>query len=117
VLTIVGGFFILVGGFFFALIGAFFALFGLVSGVFLLGLLVGFLTLLMGLLMLAAPSGHTIWGILAAVLALVSIPVAFGGFLVGFLLALIGGILSVRWKRPVDHILTVEGRVVPPPSG
>ncbi|MGA8275111.1 MAG: DUF6114 domain-containing protein [Thermoplasmata archaeon] len=117
VLTIIGGFFIILGGLLFALIGVFFAVFGFVSGIFLLGLLVGFLTLVMGLLMIAVPSGHTVWGILAIVLAIASLPVAFGGFILGFLLTLIGGILALRWKRPAAGVLTVEGRVVPPPSG
>jgi hypothetical protein len=43
--------------------------------------------------------------------------VAFGGFLLGFLLALIGGILGWKWKRPVEHVITVQGHVVPPPPG
>ncbi len=116
-LTIIGGFFIILGGLLFALIGAVFAIFGYLSGIFLVGLVVGFLTVLMGLLMIAVPGGHTLWGVLAIGLSIVSIPLALGGFLVGFLLALIGGVLSVRWKGKVDRILTVEGRVVPPPSG
>jgi len=114
VLTIIGGFFILLGGFVFALIGAVLAVFGFVSGVFFLGLLVGFLTLIVGFLMLAVPSGHTVWGVLAVVLALVSIPVALGGFLIGFLLTLIGGVLALTWKRPVDRVITVEARRIPP---
>ena len=40
--------------------------------------------------------------------ALASLPVAFGGFVLGFLLTLIGGILAVTWKRPVDRAITVE---------
>ncbi len=114
VLTIIGGFFILLGGFVFALIGAVLAVFGFVSGVFFLGLLVGFLTLIVGFLMLAVPAGHTVWGVLAVVLALVSIPVALGGFLIGFLLTLIGGVLALTWKRPVDRVITVEARRIPP---
>jgi hypothetical protein len=117
VLTILGGFFIIIGGLLFALVGAVFAIFGIVSGIFLWGLFAGFLTLIVGLLMIAVPSGHTVWGILAILLALVSIPVAFGGLLLGFLLTLIGGILAVTWKRPAERVITVEGRRVPPPSG
>jgi len=116
VLTLLGGFFILLGGVVFALIGAVFAVFGFVSGIFLLGLIVGLVTLLVGVLMLAVPSGHTAWGAIAVVLAIVSLPVALGGFLIGFLLTLIGGLLAFAWKRPVDRVLTVEGRVVPPPG-
>ena len=117
ILTIVGAFFILAGGVFFALVGTVLALFGFFSGLFLLGLLVGFLTLIAGLLMLAVPAGHTIWGVLAIVLALVSLPVALGGFLIGFILTLVGGILAVTWRRPAERVLTVEGHRVPPPGG
>ena len=116
-LTIIGGFFIVVGGFAFALVGVIFAIFGHSSGIFLLGILVGFLTILMGLLMIAVPFGRIVWGVLAMGLAIASLPLAFGGLLVGFLCALIGGILSVRWKRPVDRVVTVEARRVPPSSG
>jgi hypothetical protein len=117
VLTIIGGFFILLGGFVFALIGAIFAVLGFVSGIFLLGLLVGFLTIIIGFLMLAVPSAHTVWGILAIVFSLVSLPVALGGFVIGFLLTLIGGILALTWKRPVDRTITVEARRLPPSGG
>ena len=117
VLTIVGGFFILAGGFFFALVGAVLAIFGLGSGLFLVGLLVGLATVVVGLLMVALPSGHTAWGILGIVLAIVSIPVALGGFLLGFLLTLVGGILAVKWRRPAEAFITVEGHKVPPPAG
>jgi Family of unknown function (DUF6114) len=114
VLTIIGAFFILLGGLVFALVGAIFAVFGFVSGLFLLGLFVGFVTLIVGFLMIAVPRGHTVWGVLAIVLALVSLPVAFGGFLIGFLLTLVGGILAVTWKPPVDRFITVEARKIPP---
>lgn len=115
VLTIVGAFFILLGGVGFAVIGAIFAVFGVSSAFFFLGLLVGALTLIMGVLMIAVPSGHTVWGVLAIVFALVSIVVALGGFIIGFILTLVGGILAVTWKAPVERFMTVEGRTVPPP--
>jgi hypothetical protein len=115
ILTIIGGFFILLGGIVFAVIGAIFAVFGFWSGIFLLGLLLGILTILIGFLMLAVPGAHTVWGVLAIVFALVSIPVAIGGFLVGFLLTLIGGILALTWKGPRVGVITVEARTVPPP--
>jgi Family of unknown function (DUF6114) len=117
VLTIVGGLFILLGGLVFALIGAVFAVLGFLSGVFLLGLLVGLLTVIVGVLMIAVPSGHTVWGVLAILFALASIPLAVAGLIVGFLLTLIGGFLAIAWKRPVDRFITVEARRVPPPSG
>ena len=116
VLTIIGGIFIIIGGFIIALIGALFAFLGFFSGIFFVGIVVGVLTLLMGILMLALPSAHLPWGIITILLAIVSIPFALGGFLIGFILALIGGILSIVWKRPVDRVINVEARLVPPPS-
>jgi Family of unknown function (DUF6114) len=116
VLTILGGFFILVGGFFFALIGAAFAIFGFHSSFFLLGLLLGLVTLVIGFLMIAVPVGHSILGALAVICALVSVPLALGGLVIGFILTLIGGLLAIAWKRPRAAYVTTEGRVVPPPG-
>lgn len=94
-----GGLFILGGGLVFAAVGAlFFAFFGFLSGLFLVGLLVGLLTIIMGVLMIALPPAHVIWGVLTIVFAVVSLPFALGGFFIGFLLALIGGILAIVWK-------------------
>ena len=39
-----------------------------------------------------------IGGALVIVFALVSIPFTFGGFVIGFILAIIGGILAIIWK-------------------
>jgi len=117
ILTILGGFFVLLGGLLFALLGVVFAFLGLVSGVFFLGLGVGFLIIVFGILILAVPPGHTIFGIVTVLLALLSIPVAFGGLVIGFLLTLLGGILAITWKRPVERIITVEARTLPPPPG
>ncbi len=117
VLTIVGGVFIFIGGALFALVGYLAAIFGIGSGFFVLGLLVGALTIVVGLLMLTVPFGHTVWGVIAIGLAFASIPVALAGLIAGFLLVLIGGALSVTWKRPVERFITVEGRLVPPPPG
>jgi hypothetical protein len=115
VLTVIGGLFILGGGLIFAIVGAVLALFGFWSGLFLLGIVVGFLTLIVGVLMIVVPSAHSLWGILAIVFALVSIPVAIGGFVIGFLLTFIGGILALTWKPPTPTVITVTAQVVPPP--
>jgi hypothetical protein len=115
VLTIIGGFFILFGGLVIALIGVFVLAFFHVAGwIFLLGVFAGLVTLIAGLLMLLLPAGHTVWGALAIVMALVSIPAALGGFIIGFLLALAGGILAISWKPPVSRVITTQGRTIPP---
>jgi len=114
VLTIIGGLFILGGGLILAIVGAIIRLFGFWSGFFLLGLLIGFLTLLVGILMIVVPSAHTLWGILAILFALVSIPAALGGFVIGFILTLLGGILALTWRPPTPPVITVAAQTVPP---
>ena len=114
VLTILGGLFILGGGLVLAIVGAIFRLFGYWSGFFLLGLFIGFLTLLVGILMLVVPSAHTVWGILAVLFALVSIPAALAGLVIGFILTLLGGILAIAWRPPTPPVITVAAQTVPP---
>ncbi|MEU3395135.1 DUF6114 domain-containing protein [Streptomyces filamentosus] len=61
-------------------------------------LIIGVLLITLGLTMWFQPLVRVFAGIAAIVLALVSIPVSnFGGLVVGFLLALIGGALSASW--------------------
>jgi hypothetical protein len=68
------------------------------------------------------PGNHTMYGALIVVLAIVSWITAFGGFFIGFLLALIGGILAltykpavpVVWQQPVQRVCPKCGRVVDP---
>ncbi len=117
VLTVLGGVFIMLGGALLAVIGGVIAaVLHYFSGLFVLGLLFGFVVLLLGILMVTVPAAHTVWGILTVGLALVSIPFSFAGFLVGFFLALLGGILSILWRPPPSpRTITVTARVVPPP--
>ncbi|MFF5936747.1 DUF6114 domain-containing protein [Streptomyces sp. NPDC012508] len=61
-------------------------------------LIIGVLLVTLGLTMWFQPVVRVFAGVAAIVLALVSIPVSnLGGFFMGFLLALIGGGLSVAW--------------------
>lgn len=124
VCTLIGGFFITVVGFWLALLGTAFAFFlhGF-AAFFFIGLAVGLLTIVMGVLMLVAPGAKTAWGIVTILLAIVSLPTALGGFLLGFILALIGGILALTYKseempaRPYAMPPPVAPGGVPPPPG
>ncbi|MFJ9825576.1 DUF6114 domain-containing protein [Streptomyces sp. NPDC101160] len=61
-------------------------------------LIIGVLLITLGLTMWFQPHVRTFAGVAAIVLALVSIPVSnFGGLVVGFLFALVGGGMSVAW--------------------
>lgn len=61
-------------------------------------LIIGVLLVTLGLTMWFHSIVRVFAGVAAILLALISIPIAnFGGFLVGFLFALVGGALSVSW--------------------
>ncbi|GAA3044518.1 hypothetical protein GCM10020000_25190 [Streptomyces olivoverticillatus] len=61
-------------------------------------LIIGVLLIVLGLTMWFQPHSRVFAGVAAILLALVSLVVSnFGAFLVGFLLALIGGALGVSW--------------------
>ncbi|MFD7967568.1 DUF6114 domain-containing protein [Streptomyces clavifer] len=61
-------------------------------------LIIGVLLITLGLTMWFQPIVRVFAGVAAILLALISIPVAnIGGFLIGFVFALLGGALSVSW--------------------
>ena len=104
VLTIVGGLFIVLGGLLEAVFGALVALVLPKLGALLIlgGLIVGALTVLMGLLLFALPRLKLVWGTITIALAFLSLVFAFlGGFFIGFLLALVGGVLAVTYRPPL----------------
>ncbi|MFF4961328.1 DUF6114 domain-containing protein [Streptomyces sp. NPDC001222] len=61
-------------------------------------LIIGVLLIVLGISLWFQQHIRTFAGVAAILLALVSIPVSnFGGFVVGFLLALVGGAMAVSW--------------------
>ncbi|UYM25228.1 DUF6114 domain-containing protein [Streptomyces albus] len=61
-------------------------------------LIIGLLLITLGLTMWFQPIVRVFAGVAAILLALVSLPVSnLGGFLIGFLLAMFGGALSISW--------------------
>ncbi|MFF4753529.1 DUF6114 domain-containing protein [Streptomyces sp. NPDC002514] len=65
-------------------------------------LIIGVLLVVLGISLWFQQHVRTFAGVAAILLALVSIPVSnFGGFVVGFLLALIGGAMAVSWAPGV----------------
>jgi hypothetical protein len=128
VLSIIGGIFILLGGILGVAIGSAlsFVTFGFAGGTVLLlgavGLVIGILVVVFGVLLSMHPGNHTMYGALIVVFAIVSWITAFGGFFIGFLLALIGGILAltfkptapVVWQQPIQRVCPKCGRVVDP---
>ncbi|MFG3494783.1 DUF6114 domain-containing protein [Streptomyces sp. NPDC047928] len=86
-------------------------------------LIIGVLLVTLGLTMWFQQVVRVFAGVAAILLALVSIPVAnLGGFVIGFLLALIGGALSIAWApgdpeaepaRPAEPAGPAPGATVP----
>ncbi|ATL30565.1 DUF6114 domain-containing protein [Streptomyces formicae] len=69
-------------------------------------LIIGVLLVVLGLTMWFQPLSRVFAGVAAILLALVSLVVSnFGGFVIGFLLAMIGGALGVSWAdaRPAGE--------------
>jgi Family of unknown function (DUF6114) len=109
VLSLIGGIFILLGGLadaaIYALVGG--AVFALLPGLGVLflvlavvGLLIGLLTIVGAVMLRSKPESAHTWGILIIVFSVISLVTGGGGFIIGFILALIGGILALTWKPP-----------------
>lgn len=69
-------------------------LFGTVAGL----VIVGVLAIVFSILLRRQPELALFWGILLVVLALLSLSLEFGGFVVAFLLTLVSGILAISDK-------------------
>ena len=104
VLTIIGGLFILLGGIAELTIGSAISAVslgqagGALVGLGALGILLGFLILIFGIVILVSVDTPTGCGIVVLILAVISLASFFGGFVIGFILALIGGILAITWE-------------------
>jgi hypothetical protein len=64
-----------------------------------LGLIFGIIVIISAVMLNSKPEQHSTWGILIIVFSVLSIfGSAMGGFGIGLILGLIGGILAVTWK-------------------
>lgn len=118
ILSLIGGVFILLAGAVLAVIGSFLAFFiGGSALFFYIGLFVGILTIVFAVMLFVKPEMKTIWGILIIVMSIVSLPTALGGFIIGFILALIGGILALTYKAPVMAPMGMPGTMTCPACG
>ncbi len=74
---------------------------GLVSGIVgtmgLFGLVSGIIVLVSAVILLTGPSQRRTWGVLILVFSVMSF-LGLGGFVVGAILGIAGGILTLRWK-------------------
>lgn len=126
VLSLIGGIFILLGGALIAILAASFG--GLMSvvgfgdfglGVALLGslgLIFGLIIIVGGVMMYMKPEQHVMWGVIVLVLSIVSIPFSIAGFFIGFILALVGGILGLVFKPSQPMAAPYAPPMAPPPQ-
>ncbi len=94
--SVLGGALILANGLLVWLLGLLLAHeFGIPSSLFVIGALLGVVTIAAGVLVVfLAPVRRALGGVIVAC-AIASLPFAFGGFVVGFVLAMIGGTLAL----------------------
>ena len=106
VLSLIGGIFILLDGILLAVVGSAIAIGGLagsgtaggiVSAIGAIGVIFGLIIIIGGVMMYQKPQSHTMWGVIVLILSLISI-ITGGGFIIGLILGLIGGILALVFK-------------------
>jgi apolipoprotein N-acyltransferase len=120
ILSLIGGIFILLWGLVLFAIGAAIAfIFG--GGILIIGgveILSGLIVMIAGILLYVHPEQHTMYGVLVLVFSIVSL-VGLGGLLLGFILALIGGILGITHKPtpPAPTVVYVQPQRICPKCG
>jgi len=70
---------------------------GLVGTMGLIGVASGIIVLVSAVILLTKPSQARTWGVLVLVFSVLSF-LGLGGFFVGSILGIVGGILTLRWK-------------------
>ena len=66
-----------------------------------LGLIFGVIVIISALMLNSKPQEHTTWGTLILIFSVISLfGSAMGGFGIGLILGIIGGILAITWKPP-----------------
>lgn len=101
VLSFIGGIFILIGGLVSAFIGAILSVFFKGAAILYVGIPIALLIIVFSVLLFALPRLKIAWGALIVVLAFLSLAFDFfGGFVIGFLLCLIGGLMAIFSRSP-----------------
>jgi hypothetical protein len=70
---------------------------GIVEGIGLFGLASGIIVLASAILLMAVPNQRRTWGVLTLVFSVLSF-LGLGGFVIGAILGIVGGVLALRWK-------------------
>ena len=107
-LSVLGGIFILIGGALVAFDNSAVSFFGYLANggssgttvtiVGIVGIIMGLIVIVGGLMMKSKPDKSKTWGAVVIIVAILSWFTAVGGLVVGFLIALAGGVMAVRFK-------------------
>jgi hypothetical protein len=107
-LSVLGGIFILIGGALVAFDNSVISFFGYLANggtsgtnvtiVGTVGIIMGLIVIVGGLMMKSKPDKSKMWGAVVIVVAILSWFTAVGGLVIGFLIALAGGIMAIRFK-------------------
>lgn len=111
ILSVIGGILVFIGGLVEIALGAFLSslfsnlnvrpivlLFQIWKILGFVGMVWGALIMVGAVMLLIKPDQHTIWGVFVVVFSILSWFGGFAGFIIGFILALVGGILGITWK-------------------
>ena len=63
-----------------------------------IGIVIGLIVIVSAIMLNIKPEQHMTWGALIAVFSILSLVGSAGGFFIGLILGLIGGILAITWK-------------------
>jgi len=72
---------------------------GILAGVGLFGLISGIIVLGSGIMVRIHPEQSTVFGVLILIFSVLSF-FGSGGFVIGAILGIIGGVMILRWRRP-----------------
>jgi hypothetical protein len=118
VLSLIGGLFVIFGGAALAFAGSIIGSFNVtgaasasntVLALGIVGVIMGLIMVVGGFMLYSKPASAKMWGVIVLVLSIISWVTALGGFFIGFLLGLIGGILALTFKP------TMAPGAMPPP--
>jgi hypothetical protein len=102
VLSLIAGILIILGGLVWLLAGSVIAVgFGIGLGAAILGLIgiiVGIIVIYGAMRLNTNPNEHLTWGAVILILSILSLVFAGGGFYIGAVLGIIGGVLAIIWK-------------------
>ena len=109
VLSLIGGICVIFGGLAIAFLGSLVSSFGylanggsnggtIVTAFGVVGMIMGLVMIVGGFMLYSKPSSAKMWGIIVLILSILSWITALGGFVIGFILGLIGGILAITFK-------------------